>query len=419
METLEKLQVLAGSARYDASCASSGSTRSGGKASLGHASQGGICHSWSDDGRCISLLKVLLSNDCSYDCAYCVNRRSNPVQRTSFEVQELVDLTISFYRRNYIEGLFLSSAVLKNPDHTMERMVGVVRKLRQEERFAGYIHMKVIPGSSRELVGEAGLFADRVSVNIELPSGSSLNLLAPQKDKQAILTPMAFLGETIGNSLMERRKNPKAPRFSPAGQSTQMIIGASPESDLQILRLSQGLYRTMNLKRVYYSAFVPLTSDNRLPVLVTPPLQREHRLYQADWLLRNYGFNAEEILSDDHPFLEERIDPKAAWALRHPEFFPVDLNRAEYAMLLRVPGIGVTSARRIVSARRFAVLTPEGLKKIGVVMKRARFFIALSGRSVEKLHDRPSLIFRKLLAAENQPQKTTIKQRQLTLPGLE
>ncbi len=419
METLDKLQILAGSARYDASCASSGSTRSGGEGRLGSASRGGICHSWSDDGRCISLLKVLLTNDCCYDCAYCVNRRSNAVQRSSFDVQELVDLTVGFYRRNYIEGLFLSSAVMKSPDYTMERMVDVVSRLRQEERFCGYIHMKVIPGSSEELVRQAGLLADRVSVNIELPSRSSLKLLAPQKDKQAILAPMAFLGAAISNSLAERRKNPRAPQFSPAGQSTQMIIGASPESDLQILRLSEGLYRTMNLKRVYYSAFVPVTGDNRLPMLAHPPLQREHRLYQADWLLRNYGFNAEEILSDDHPFLEEHLDPKAAWALRHPEFFPVDINRAGYAMLLRVPGIGVTSAKRIVSARRFALLTPEGMKKIGVVMKRARFFITFSGRPVEKFCDRPAVIRQKLLAADNGFSPTKLEARQLTLPGLE
>ncbi len=415
MDTLEKLRILAGSARYDASCASSGSSRSGEDGRLGNASAGGICHSWSDDGRCISLLKVLLSNDCRYDCAFCVNRSSNPVPRASFTVKELVDLTVRFYRRNYIEGLFLSSGVMQSPDYTMERMVNVVRQLRDEEKFCGYIHMKVIPGCSPELVRQAGLYADRLSVNIELPSGQSLNLLAPQKKKESILKPMAYLGETISANRLERQKNRKAPRFSPAGQSTQMIIGASPESDHRILKLSQGLYKKMNLKRVYYSAYVPVNHDNRLPVLAQPPLQREHRLYQADWLLRVYGFDADEILSEEHPFLDEQLDPKAAWAVRHPEFFPVDVNRAGYAALLRVPGIGVTSAKRIVSARRFAVITPEGLKKIGVVMKRARYFISCSGRPVECLFDRPSLVRRKLLAAETETVQQPLKQRQMRL----
>ena len=415
MDTLEKLKILSGSARYDASCASSGSSRSGGEGTLGNASTGGICHSWSDDGRCISLLKVLLSNDCRYDCAYCVNRKSNPVARTSFTVKELVALTVKFYRRNYIEGLFLSSAVMQSPDYTMDRMVSIVRKLREEERFFGYIHMKVIPGCSEELVREAGLYADRLSVNIELPSGDSLKLLAPQKRKEQILRPMAFLGDTISANRFERKKNRKAPRFSPAGQSTQMIIGASPESDYRILSLSQGLYKKMNLKRVYYSAYVPVNRDTRLPVLAKPPLQREHRLYQADWLLRNYGFNADEILSEEHPFLDEHLDPKAAWALRHPEFFPVDVNQADYAALLRVPGIGVTSAKRIVSARKFAAITPEGLKKIGVVMKRAKYFITCSGRPIECLFDRPALIRQKLLVAGTLPAPQSLKQRQISL----
>ncbi|UZJ39179.1 putative DNA modification/repair radical SAM protein [Prosthecochloris sp. SCSIO W1102] len=415
MDTLDKLKILTGSARYDASCASSGSSRSGGEGSLGNASSGGICHSWSDDGRCISLLKVLLSNDCRYDCAYCVNRSSNPVERTSFTVEELVGLTIRFYRRNYIEGLFLSSAVEKSPDYTMEKMVAVVRRLRQEEKFFGYIHMKIIPGCSRELVKEAGLYADRLSVNIELPSGDSLSRLAPQKRKESILKPMALLGETISANRLERKKSRSVPRFSPAGQSTQMIIGASPESDHRILLLSQGLYKKMNLKRVYYSAYVPVNHDNRLPVLAKPPLKREHRLYQADWLLRNYGFNADEILSREHPFLDEHLDPKAAWALRHPEFFPVDINRADYAALLRVPGIGVTSAKRIVAARRYAVFTPDGLKKIGVVMKRARYFITCSGKPVERLFDRPAMIRRKLLAAETDTSQPPLKQRQISL----
>jgi putative DNA modification/repair radical SAM protein len=418
METLAKLEILSGAARYDASCASSGCRREGNPFSTGNTSQGGICHSWSDDGRCISLLKILLSNDCIYDCAYCLNRVSNPVERASFEAREVVDITMEFYRRNYIEGLFLSSAVMKSPDQTMERMVRVVEMLRTEERFRGYIHLKIIPGSSPELVRRAGLHADRISVNIELPSQESLKRLAPQKEKLSILEPMSLIGREIGQSLAERRSSRKAPKFAPAGQSTQMIVGASPESDFQILRLSQGLYRKMNLKRVYYSAFVPVNQDNRLPVLASPPLLREHRLYQADWLLRFYGFSAEEILSDEMPNLDESLDPKTAWALRHPEFFPVEINRADYATLLRVPGIGVTSARRIIAARRFSVITPEGMKKIGVVMKRAKYFITCSGRPFEKTGRSPHLLRNRLLLGDGSGNLIMEPPKQLVLPGL-
>ncbi len=412
---LKKLQILSGAARYDASCSSSGSKREAPACGTGNTSSNGICHSWSDDGRCISLLKILLSNDCRYDCAYCVNRSSNSVERASFTAREVVDLTLDFYRRNYIEGLFLSSAVMVSPDHTMERMVRVAETLRIEEQFGGYIHMKIIPGSSSELVRKAGLYADRVSVNIELPSQASLQRLAPQKHKDAILAPMAMIGREIASSLVERKSSRSAPRFAPAGQSTQMIIGASPENDFQILRLSQGLYKKMNLKRVYYSAYVPVSADNRLPVLAAPPLLREHRLDQADWLLRFYGFSAEEILSDDAPNLDEAFDPKSAWALRHPEFFPVEINRADYGTLLRVPGIGVTSAKRIIAARRFSAITPEGMKKIGVVMKRAKYFITCSGRSFEK-SDRPAALLRQqlLLGDSREPALST----QLVLPGI-
>ncbi|MEC9487789.1 MAG: putative DNA modification/repair radical SAM protein [Prosthecochloris sp.] len=410
MDTLEKLEVLAGSARYDASCASGGS-----------AGNSGVCHSWSDDGRCVSLLKVLLSNECSYDCAYCLNRSSNSVRRATFTVEELVGLVMRFYRRNYIEGLFLSSAVLRSPDETMARMVSVAERLRTRERFGGYIHMKVIPGSSPALVQRAGEVADRVSVNIELPSSGSLSRLAPQKDRNAIFGPMSQLGRTIGERVAERRRSRRAPRFAPAGQSTQMIIGASPESDRQILLLSEALYGRMNLRRVYYSAYVPVVSDNRLPVPASgPPLQREHRLYQADWLLRNYGFSAAELLDDTAPFLDEELDPKAAWALRHPEYFPVDINRADYGVLLRVPGIGVTSARRILSARRFAMLDVDGLKKIGVVLKRARYFIVCGGGVVQRdvmVDERPSVVRRRLLEACSALPEPAAS-RQLVLPGL-
>ena len=327
----------------------------------------------------------------------------------------MVDLTLDFYRRNYIEGLFLSSAVMQSPDVTMERMVRVVEALRTEEHFGGYIHLKIIPGCSSELVSKAGLYADRISVNIELPSEVSLQRLAPQKHKDSILEPMALIGQEIHTSLVERKADRRAPRFAPAGQSTQMIIGASPENDFQILRLSQGLYKKMNLKRVYYSAYVPVSADNRLPVLAAPPLLREHRLYQADWLLRFYGFSAEEILSDDLPNLDETFDPKTAWALRHPEFFPVEINRADYLTLLRVPGIGVTSAKRIIAARRFSAITPEGMKKIGVVMKRAKYFITSSGRSFEKPDRTPALIRQQLLLGEGIGAPPP---RQLVFPGL-
>jgi putative DNA modification/repair radical SAM protein len=323
---------------------------------------------------------------------------------------------MDFYRRNYIEGLFLSSAVMKGPDNTMEEMVRVAEILRNEERFGGYIHLKVIPGSSSELIRRAGLAADRISVNIELPSSESLHRLAPQKSKESILAPMKLIGGQIGTSLVERGKSRKAPRFAPAGQSTQMIIGASPETDFQILRLSQGLYSKMNLKRVYYSAFVPVNDDNRLPVLASPPLLREHRLYQADWLLRFYGFSAEEILSDEAPNLDESFDPKTAWALRHPEFFPVEINRADYGTLLRVPGIGVTSAKRIIAARRFSVITPEGMKKIGVVMKRAKYFITCSGRAFEKTDHQPARLRQRLLLGDGS--ESAPAPRQLILPGL-
>jgi len=416
MDIHEKLQILSGAARYDASCASSGCGREGPSRGTGNTSLGGICHSWADDGRCISLLKVLLSNDCRYDCAYCVNRSSNPVPRASFTAREVVDLTMDFYRRNYIEGLFLSSAVMKGPDQTMEEMVRVAEILRNEERFGGYIHLKVIPGSSSELIRRAGLAADRISVNIELPSSESLHRLAPQKSRESILGPMKLIGGQIGTSLVERGKSRKAPRFAPAGQSTQMIIGASPETDFQILKLSQGLYNRINLKRVYYSAFVPVNDDNRLPVLASPPLLREHRLYQADWLLRFYGFSAEEILSDEAPNLDESFDPKTAWALRHPEFFPVEINCADYGTLLRVPGIGVTSARRIIAARRFSVITPEGMKKIGVVMKRAKYFITCSGRPFEKTDHQPARLRQRLLLGEGS--ESAPAPRQLILPGL-
>jgi putative DNA modification/repair radical SAM protein len=382
MDTAAKLTILAGAAKYDASCASSGSSRGRRMEGRGQGTTlpGGCCHSWSDDGRCISLLKILFSNTCIYDCLYCVNRRSNDIPRATFTVEEIVDLTSQFYRRNYIEGLFLSSGVVRSPDYTMERLCEVCRRLRQAERFRGYIHIKILPGASPELVRQAGLLADRISVNIELPSSESLQRLAPDKHREGILAPMKRIGTAIVANRDERRQSRRAPAFAPAGQSTQMIIGATPESDYQILRLSQGLYRRVSLKRVYYSAYVPVNEAAMLPVIQQPPLRREHRLYQADWLLRLYHFEAEELLSPEEPFLDAEVDPKVNWALRHLENFPIEVNRADPQMLLRVPGIGIISAQRIVTARRWRELDFETLGKFGVVLKRAAYFITCGGR---------------------------------------
>lgn len=376
----EKLEILSDAAKYDASCASSGSRRHGKR--TGNTSVSGICHSWSSDGRCISLLKILLSNVCRYDCAYCVNRARNDVARATFDAEEVIRLTIEFYKRNYIEGLFLSSAVFASPDRVMETMVTIARQLRQREGFGGYIHLKAIPGASLELTEQAGLYADRISVNIELPSEQSLNRLAPQKNKASIIAPMRHLGEQITARHADRRRSRKAPAFAPGGQSTQMIVGASPETDRDIVHLGEALYRKFALKRIYYSAYVPVNlSDRDLPEIAMPPLLREHRLYQADWLIRNYGFEARELLDQKQPNLNEMLDPKTDWAIRNFHHFPIDVNTADYEWLLRIPGIGVTSAKKILSARRFHRLNELHLQKIGIVMKRARFFIQSSQAS--------------------------------------
>ncbi|NPV59983.1 MAG: putative DNA modification/repair radical SAM protein [Actinobacteria bacterium] len=380
MDLEEKLRILGGAARYDVSCSSSGVRRPARAGKLGDCARYGVCHSWSDDGRCISLLKVLFSNHCVYDCAYCANRASVSRPRASFTPRELADLTMDFYRRNYIEGLFLSSAVWVSPDYTMERLLLTARLLRQEEGFNGYIHLKAIPGASPELIRQAGIYADRMSVNIELPSEGSLRLLAPDKRKEDILGPMGEVAEHISANREERKRFRRAPAFVPAGQSTQLIVGATPESDLRIVELAEGLYRRYGLKRVYYSAFVPVSDDPRLPRLESPPLLREHRLYQADWLIRHYHFTSGELLDEERPQLDEQLDPKSGWALRHPEFFPVEVNRADYEELLRVPGLGVRSARRIIQARRVHSLDFEDLGKIGVALKRARYFITCRGR---------------------------------------
>lgn len=376
--TLEKLRILAESAKYDVSCSSSGTVRRGVKGDgIGNTVGGiGICHSFADDGRCIALLKVMLTDYCMYDCAYCINRRSNDIKRATMSVSEVVEVTMEFYRRNYIEGLFLSSGVVRNPDYTMERLARVAQDLRTVHRFNGYIHLKSIPGASRELVNQAGLYADRMSVNIEIPNEGSLKYLAPEKDFKSVYEPMGYIRQGVLENTEDRRKFRNAPRFVPAGQSTQMIVGASPEHDRDILKLSSALYATPTMRRVYYSGYIPVnTYDSRLPVTKQPPLVRENRLYQADWLMRFYKFSADEIADDSHPDLELEIDPKLSWALRHPEFFPVDVNRADYEMILRIPGVGVKSATLIVNARRFRRLTSDHLRKIGVVMKRARYFI--------------------------------------------
>ncbi len=370
-----KLQILSAAAKYDVSCSSSGSTRATPNGGMGNAAASGICHSFTEDGRCVSLLKILLSNVCLFDCAYCVNRRSNDIPRATFKVSEVVDLTMEFYKRNLIEGLFLSSGVFGSVDTTMEALVRVARTLRLEHRFGGYIHLKTIPGASPELVAQAGLYADRLSVNIEIPSDASLQELAPEKNFPSVFTPMNSIKDQIVNHRAERRITTKVPSFAPAGQTTQLIVGASPESDLQILKLASGLYGQQQLKRVYYSGYIPVNSDNRLPVISRPPLRRENRLYQADWLMRFYHFQYDEIVDSQYPDLDPDLDPKAGWALRHPEWFPVDVNRADYETILRVPGIGVKSAKLIVQGRRFGTVRMEHLKRFGVALKRARPFL--------------------------------------------
>ena len=402
MDVMDKLTVLTDAAKYDAACTSSGLDRQARAGRMGNTTMAGCCHTFSADGRCVTLLKVLMTNICAYDCQYCVNRHSNDVPRTAFTPRELADLTIQFYRRNYIEGLFLSSAVLVSPDYTTERMIEVLRLLREEYHFWGYIHAKAIPGADPLLTRRLGMLADRLSVNIELPSEASLALLAPDKKKTNILAPMAQIRDGITASKAELAQFKHAPRFAPAGQSTQMIIGATPESDRQILMLTQGLYDKYRLKRVFNSAYMPV-SDSRLlpaPQGFKPPLLREHRLYQADWLLRYYHFRAEEILDESQPDFDPRVDPKCSWALRHMERFPVEVSKADYETLLRVPGIGVTSARRILTARRAAPLSFDTLKKVGVVLKRAQYFITCGGKLLPGLRVREDSILGHLAALE-------------------
>ncbi len=380
MDLIEKLKILSNAAKYDVSCSSSGSKRKNTPSGLGNAAECGICHSFTPDGRCISLLKILFSNDCVFDCKYCINGSSKDFQRVSFTTDEVCELTINFYKRNYIEGLFLSSAIIKNPNHTMELLLETVKKLRIQENFNGYIHLKAIPGADQRLIERAGTYVDRMSVNIELPSSNSLKLLAPQKSKEKILTPM----NSIKNNIIQYKEMKKSikstPLFVPGGQSTQLIVGATPESDSKIIKLSESLYNKYDLKRVYYSAYVPVIKDNKfLPDISHPPMVREHRLYQADWLLRFYGFKADELLKENENF-DLNFDPKTGWALSNLNEFPVEINKAPYETLLRIPGIGVTSALKILKIRRVHKLDFDDLKKLRIVLKRAKYFITCNGK---------------------------------------
>jgi len=378
----QKLNILADAAKYDVSCSSSGSKRTNTNKGLGNSSGVGICHSYTEDGRCVSLLKILLTNYCIFDCAYCVSRKSNDIERAAFKIQEVVDLTINFYRRNYIEGLFLSSGIFKSPDFTMERLVSVAKKLRREENFNGYIHLKSIPGASDELMLEAGLYADRISVNIEVPTLSGLKLLAPEKKHEDFIKPMQKVSNEILRYQGEKKIINSTPKYAPAGQSTQMIVGATGETDKDIMYSADYYYRTYGMKRVYYSGYVPVTEDKRLPPMGSSvPMLRENRLYQTDWLLRFYGFNVRELLNKNHPNLDIDVDPKLGWALRNLSYFPIDINRADKIMLARVPGLGMQSVHKIISARRFRKLNWEHLKKIGVALNRARYFIVCDSQN--------------------------------------
>ena len=397
----EKLRILSDAAKYDVSCSSSGSSRKNNNNGLGNAAINGICHSWSADGRCISLLKILMTNYCIYDCKYCINRKDNDIERAILSPDEIVKLTINFYRRNYIEGLFLSSGIIKSADYTMELMIAVAKKLRLEEKFNGYIHMKVIPGASRQLINEIGLYVDRVSVNIEFAENSALKLLAPDKKATDISTSMGLIRKNVLENAEDKKLFKSTPSFIPAGQTTQMIIGASGESDYSILTRSENLYKNFDLKRVYYSGYVPV---NKSGILVSVdqavPMIREHRLYQADWLLRFYNFRADEILNEKDPFVDPFLDPKTNWAIKNSHFFPIEINKASYKELLRVPGIGVTSAKRIVMARKYSTIRYEHLKKLGIVIKRAKYFITVNGEFLGFKKENPELIRNALMEKE-------------------
>jgi putative DNA modification/repair radical SAM protein len=411
----EKLEILADAAKYDVSCSSSGSNRKNTNKGLGDSEGSGICHSYTEDGRCVSLLKILLTNHCIYDCAFCVSRKSNDIKRAAFTVEEVVELTMNFYRRNYIEGLFLSSGIFKNADYTMERLVRIVKKLRIEERFNGYIHLKTIPGASEELLKEAGLYADRMSINLEMPTESGLKLLAPEKSHEDVKRPLDFIQKNIVQLKDEKSLIKSAPKFVPAGQSTQMVIGATPETDKEIMHTASAFYKDFSLKRVYYSGYIPISNDTRLPIIGSqPPLIRENRLYQTDWLMRFYGFDVQEILNDANPNLDVDIDPKLSWALRNLDQFPVDVNTADYKMILRVPGIGVASAKKIVQARKFGRLHQDQLKKIGIAFKKARHFIRYADSPLQ-LRDFEANHIKGVILSESTSKYLKTPQNQLSL----
>lgn len=413
----EKLNILADAAKYDVSCSSSGSNRSNTNKGLGNASASGICHTYTEDGRCVSLLKILLTNHCIFDCAYCVTRKSNDIKRAAFKVQEVVDLTINFYRRNYIEGLFLSSGIFKSADYTMERLVAVAKKLRLEENFNGYIHLKSIPGASDELMREAGLYADRLSVNIEIPTEKGLKLLAPDKNRADFIKPMEKVKNEIIQYKNEKKLIKSTPKYAPAGQSTQMIVGASGENDMQIMYTSNYFYKNFKLKRVYYSGYVPISYDTRLPQIGTPvPMLRENRLYQTDWLLRFYGFNIEEILNQQNQHLDLDIDPKLGWALRNLHEFPVDVNKADKRMLARIPGLGMKSVFKILKARRYRQLNWEHLKAIGVSLNRAQYFLICASNTFET-RDLTAEKIKGLILQNSKSKYTSMLSNQLNLFG--
>ena len=394
---MDKLKILSDAAKYDVACTSSGTDRAGRRGTVGNCIAAGICHSFSADGRCISLLKILFTNECVFDCRYCLNRSSNDVPRASFTPDEVCTLTMEFYRRNYIEGLFLSSGILRSPDYTMELLCETVMRLRTRHRFNGYIHLKAIPGASPVLIEQAGYYADRMSVNLELATAEGLRELAPHKTRRTILQPMRQIQARSAENREEIALYRHAPRFVPAGQSTQMIVGAMGESDYQLIRTAESLYRNFSLKRIFYSAFVNVNQDTSLPMVPQgPSLLREHRLYQADWLMRFYGFQAGELLSESRPDFNLMLDPKCDWAIRHLEYFPVEVNRADYHDLLRVPGIGVRSAQKIVASRRYGSLTFDDLKKMRVVLKRAQYFITCGGRTLYPVRLEESYILRNL-----------------------
>ena len=414
----DKLQILTDAAKYDVACTSSGVDRGGDGKSIGNCVAAGICHSFSADGRCIALLKILMTNECIYDCKYCRNRCSNDIPRATFTPEEICTLTIEFYRRNYIEGLFLSSGIIGNPTFTMELICRTIWLLRNHYRFNGYVHVKAIPGAAPEIIEQTGYLVDRMSVNLELPTAEGLRTLAPNKHRRSILTPMRQIQNGIQANRNDLALYRHAPKFVAGGQSTQMIIGATPESDYQIIHVAESLYQKFNLKRVFYSAFVNVTGDKSLPALPGgPPLLREHRLYQADWLLRFYGFRAEELLDEKRPFFNVMLDPKEDWAVRHLEQFPIEINHAPLEQLLRVPGIGVKSARRIVAARRSGSLTFQDLKRIGVVLKRALYFVTCSGRMMYPVKIQEDYIVRNLTSEKDRIQfgSDGMSYRQLSL----